>query len=209
MFSLVGTILLIFGDSQGSENISIDKNAIFGDALLILGSFLYCLDSIYIEYVIKRYTYNFCEFMSMTSMCSFLYSAVFAFLFEDIKQYAFPDVKVSLLRITNTFLMVMFYSLVPIIIKWSGSAIFNISLLTSNLWTMISQYILFGGFQHNTIYYFISALILIIVGVSVYFKSGDPYIEKEYRRLDDQQPELEMTSSSESRDEVITEVEAC
>ncbi len=42
-----------------------------------------------------------------------------------------------------------FYSLVPSVLNWSGAAILNLSLLSSNLWAALARSVLLGGSLTN------------------------------------------------------------
>lgn len=46
-----------------------------------------------------------------------------------------------------TLAMFAFYSLVPVILQWSGAAVLNLSLLTSNLWAALGRALLLGMCQ--------------------------------------------------------------
>jgi solute carrier family 35 protein F1/2 len=46
-----------------------------------------------------------------------------------------------------TLAMFAFYSLVPVILQWSGVAVLNLSLLTSNLWAALARALLLGMCQ--------------------------------------------------------------
>ena len=43
-----------------------------------------------------------------------------------------------------TLTMFAFYSLVPLVLQWSGAAVLNLSLLTSNLWAALARALLLG-----------------------------------------------------------------
>ena len=43
-----------------------------------------------------------------------------------------------------TLTMFAFYSLVPWVLQWSGAAVLNLSLLTSNLWAALARALLLG-----------------------------------------------------------------
>lgn len=39
-----------------------------------------------------------------------------------------------------------FYSLVPIVLRWGGAAVLNLSLLTANLWACLARLLFLGAY---------------------------------------------------------------
>ncbi|KAJ9531520.1 hypothetical protein QJQ45_015017 [Haematococcus lacustris] len=64
-----------------------------------------------------------------------------------------------------------FYVLVPLVLKWGGSTVLNLSLLTSDLWAAGARALLFHGFG-GTAPYFAVALVAEASGILVYSLAG-------------------------------------
>ena len=62
-----------------------------------------------------------------------------------------PGAQVAALLAAYTLAMFAFYSLVPLVLRWSGAAVLNLSLLSSNLWAALARALLLGqGSSHSS-----------------------------------------------------------
>ena len=62
-----------------------------------------------------------------------------------LKRYCVLRMQVIGLLAGYTGALFAFYSLVPHVLNWSGAAILNLSLLSSNLWAALARNFLLGG----------------------------------------------------------------
>ncbi len=67
-----------------------------------------------------------------------------------------------------------FYLIVPLVLRWSGATVLNLSLLTSDLWAGAARVVFFGGFG-GTAGWFLLALALEAVGLVVYAVAGQTH----------------------------------
>lgn len=74
----------------------------------------------------------------------------------------------------NTTASFIFYTLGPFVLKMSGATLFNLSLLTSDMWAVLIKLFIYKQ-QVNWLYY--SAYALVAVGIFIYSKTErDPDI---------------------------------
>lgn len=64
--------------------------------------------------------------------------------FTGVPNAALLCVQVAALLAAYTLAMFAFYSLVPLVLRWSGAAILNLSLLSSNLWAALARALILG-----------------------------------------------------------------
>lgn len=55
-----------------------------------------------------------------------------------------PSLQVAALLAAYTLAMFACYSMVPFVLQWSGAAVLNLSLLSSNLWAALARSLLLG-----------------------------------------------------------------
>ena len=68
-----------------------------------------------------------------------------------------------------------FYSIAPYVLREGGSAAFNLAMITSDLWAGLAKVLMFGGFGSVKLALaFFVALILVMIGLFVFTKAGDP-----------------------------------
>eukprot|EP00239_Pterosperma_sp_CCMP1384_P007281 CAMPEP_0197854136 /NCGR_PEP_ID=MMETSP1438-20131217/24097_1 /TAXON_ID=1461541 /ORGANISM="Pterosperma sp., Strain CCMP1384" /LENGTH=146 /DNA_ID=CAMNT_0043468783 /DNA_START=1 /DNA_END=438 /DNA_ORIENTATION=+ len=77
---------------------------------------------------------------------------------------------VALLLLGFVAALFTFYALVPKLLRDMGSAAFNLSMLTSDLWAAASRALWFGGFQNtSTAWAFVAALVLVTIGLIIFY----------------------------------------
>ncbi|CAK8544051.1 unnamed protein product [Lathyrus sativus] len=145
------------GDGGGSK-------IILGDVLVIVGTVFYAISNVGEEFCVKKK--DRVEVVAMLGVYGFLVTAVEVSVLElktleSIKWstdivLAFASYGVS---------SFMFYSLAPFVLKLSGSTMFNLSLLTANMWAVVFRVF----FYHQKVdwLYFLSFAVLVI-GLTIY-----------------------------------------
>ena len=82
------------------------------------------------------------------------------------------------------------YSLVPEVLRRSGSAAFNVGMLSSDLWAVLARVVFFAGFTAASFLSFAASFVLVAFGTVVFASAGDPLRlggerRREYEVLDE------------------------
>lgn len=176
--AIAGIVLLVLSDKSAD---SAGRHAIWGDVLLILGSCLYTVNSVVIEKTLKR-NVPFSELLCMMSGFSFVFSCVAFVAAGEYKQLIPPSSRVGLLRLGAILAQFVVYSLVPFIVKWSGSTILQLSFLSTAVWAVPIRLLWLGGFGSEWWIFLISA-VLTVSGVLLYVGGGNVYRESRDKSL--------------------------
>jgi len=153
----VGILVCIIGISIGFINdfmhLKDDKKTssapILGDLLALTGAFLYALENVIQEHLIKKRgdVFNFLGFIGLFGTITTFLEAWAAGEFE-----AFNNIKpgVSNLTIASNYIgmaLVNFicYTIIPFFIARSGATLLNLSNVTTIVWSMLSDILLFNG----------------------------------------------------------------
>ncbi|CAI9117375.1 OLC1v1018760C3 [Oldenlandia corymbosa var. corymbosa] len=131
---VAGLVLVVFSDVHSADRAR-GSNPVKGDVLIIAGATLYAISNVSEEFLVK--SADRIELMAFLGIFGAIISAVQISILErnELRSIhwsagaAFPFFGFSLA-------MFLFYSLVPILLKISGSTMFNLSLLTSDMWAV-------------------------------------------------------------------------
>ncbi|OWM79096.1 hypothetical protein CDL15_Pgr003267 [Punica granatum] len=133
---------------------------ILGDVLVIAGTVFFAMSNVGEEFCVKKK--DLVEVLTMLPLFGFLVSTVQMYPFW-LEILAFAGYAVA---------MFAFYSLTPFVLRMSGAALFNLSLLTSDMWAVVIR-IFFYRQGVDWLYYL--AFSLVIIGLIVYSVTGkDP-----------------------------------
>lgn len=173
---VVGLVVVIFSDVHAKDR-SGGSNPLKGDLLVIAGSTLYAISNVSEEFFVK--SADRVELMAMLGLFGAIVSACQISILErnELKSIQWSAGAV-LPFIGFAVAMFLFYSGVPILLKISGSTMLNLSLLTSDMWTVLIR--IFAYHQKVDWMYFI-AFATVAVGLVIY-SGGDK--EEEQKRAD-------------------------
>ncbi|KAL7106105.1 hypothetical protein ACP275_07G090500 [Erythranthe tilingii] len=165
---IAGLVIVVFSDVHSADRKSSGSNPLKGDMLVIAGATLYAVTNVTEEYFVKNG--DRVELMAFLGMFGSIISAIQISILErnELKSIqwtsgaTFPFVGFSLA-------MFLFYSGVPILLKMSGSAMLNLSLLTSDMWSVFIR--VFAYHQKVDWMYFV-AFATVTVGIIIYSR-GD------------------------------------
>ncbi|CAH8350045.1 unnamed protein product [Eruca vesicaria subsp. sativa] len=132
---ILGVVIVVFSDVHAGSQAG-GSNPVKGDFLVVAGATLYAVSNTTEEFLVKNA--NTVELMTFMGLFGAIISAIQIAIFErgDLKainwsaEAAFP-----FLRFAVT--MFLFYSLLPVLLKTSGSTMFTLSLLTSDMWAVL------------------------------------------------------------------------
>ncbi|CAH8351366.1 unnamed protein product [Eruca vesicaria subsp. sativa] len=132
---IIGVVMVVFSDVHAGYRAG-GSNPVKGDILVIAGATLYAVSNTTEEFFVKNA--STVELMTFMGFFGAIISAIQIGIFErgELKgiewsaETAFP-----FLRFTVT--MFLSYSLLPVLLKSNGSAMFTLSLLTSDMWAVL------------------------------------------------------------------------
>ncbi|KTW31445.1 hypothetical protein T552_00087 [Pneumocystis carinii B80] len=161
-------------------------NVIKGDILMIIGACLYGLSNVLQEFFLSKQPIY--EVIGQLGFWGIFIDAIQISLFErkQLKEIQWSKKTIGFISGYNIALFT-FYSLSPILLRISSALFYNISLLTSDFWSLIIGIYLF----HYRIYWlYYIAFILVILGLLIYhlfFKdeSKKPWINCNCKEIDD------------------------
>jgi solute carrier family 35 protein F1/2 len=131
----IGIIVLVLNDLINKTALSGDKPWL-GDILVLIAATLYGLSNIGQEIMIKNFEIT--EFLSMIGLFGALYATIQLLLLElqVIKEIDWTAPTIGLLCAFAITLFV-FYSLTPWLFRWTNATLYNLSLLTSDVYGLI------------------------------------------------------------------------
>jgi len=179
---VVGLVVVVFSDVHAKDR-SGGNNPLKGDLLVIAGSTLYAISNVTEEFFVK--SADRVELMAMLGLFGAIVSACQIIILERSELKSIQSAGAVLPFIGFAVAMFLFYSGVPILLKISGSTMLNLSLLTSDMWTVLIR--IFAYHQKVDWMYFI-AFATVAVGLVIY-SGGDK--EEEQKRADVGDEEVE------------------
>ncbi|XP_052306936.1 uncharacterized protein LOC18096691 isoform X2 [Populus trichocarpa] len=155
-------LLLGFVDVQG--NYLGGSKPVLGDFLVIAGTIFFALSNVGEEFCVKKK--GRVEVVAMIGVYGFLVSAVELSIVELKSLEAVAWSKDIVFAIAGyTLSMFLFYSLAPFVLKLSGATMFNLSILTADMWAVVFR--VFFYHQQVDWLYFLSFAI-VAIGLIIY-----------------------------------------
>lgn len=164
---IAGIVIVIFSDVHASDRAG-GNSPLKGDLLVIAGSILYAVSNVSEEFLVK--SADRVELMALLGSFGAIVSAIQISILErnELKSIRW-SAGAALPFVGFSAAMFMFYSLVPVLLKLSGSAMLNLSLLTSDMWAVFIR--IFAYHQKVDWMYFI-AFAAVVIGLVIY-SGGD------------------------------------
>ncbi|PNT51190.1 hypothetical protein POPTR_002G230600v4 [Populus trichocarpa] len=164
---VAGLVMVVFSDVHTGDR-SGGSNPRKGDALVIAGATLYAISNVSEEFLVKNA--DRVELMSLLGFFGAIISAIQISILErnEVKSIHW-SAGAALPFFGFSVAMFLFYSLVPILLKISGSTMLNLSLLTSDMWAVVIR--IFAYHEKVDWMYFV-AFAAVAVGLIVY-SGGD------------------------------------
>ncbi|XP_050256031.1 uncharacterized protein LOC126701734 [Quercus robur] len=169
---IAGLVLVVFSDVHAGDRAG-GSNPRKGDAIVIAGATLYAVSNVSEEFLVKNA--DRVELMAMLGLFGAIVSAIQISIVERnalrsihwTPGQALPFVGFSVA-------MFLFYSLVPILLKINGSTMLNLSLLTSDMWSVVIRIF---AYKEKVDWMYFVAFGAVTVGLVIYSvgdKDGDP-----------------------------------
>lgn len=204
LLSSIGMGLCIYNDlwlkEKREEDYSEEKSQIVGNIMALSGAFMMASNNILAEYILKsqRDVNHYLGFLGLFgSLVALLESA---FIFKDLNEFIdrvdgieFKQaMDISLYLLLFTVANFVCYSLIPVYISKSGATLFNLSNVTTVLWGMLGDILVF----HKEFYpLYLLAFFFEITGVLVFS------LNKPVKPTDVSQRETQLKSILRSNDQ--------
>lgn len=169
-----GLVILLLSDLEGGKS-SEQHSAhmvLLGDIFAILGAILYGSNSALVEAILKGKAPQ-CEVLGMLGSFGCVYGFSIAFLLGEISVDMFPKSTVPIYTAASVLSNFGAYSLGMFVLKHAGAAVFEISFLATNLWSIFWKLTVMHSF-HTQLIGFIVSFAMIVSGVTCFTLSGDP-----------------------------------
>ncbi|CAN7013476.1 unnamed protein product [Brassica oleracea var. botrytis] len=132
---ILGVIMVVFSDVHAGSRPG-GSNPVTGDILVVAGATLYAVSNTTEEFLVKNA--NTVELMTFMGFFGAIISAIQICIFERGELRAIDwSAESAFLFLRFAVSMFLFYSLLPVLLKTSGSAMFTLSLLTSDMWAVL------------------------------------------------------------------------
>ncbi|KAL1323208.1 hypothetical protein AAHE18_14G259900 [Arachis hypogaea] len=160
---VAGLVLVVFSDVHSGDR-SGGSNPRKGDLLVIAGATLYAISNVSEEFLVKNA--DRVELMAMLGIFGGIISAIQICILERNELRSIHwSAGAALPFIGFAVAMFMFYSLVPVLLKRNGSTMLNLSLLTSDMWSVVIR--IFAYHEKVDWMYFV-AFGAVVVGLIIY-----------------------------------------
>ncbi|PWA72357.1 hypothetical protein CTI12_AA271380 [Artemisia annua] len=161
---VAGLVLVIFSDVHAADRSQSGSSPIKGDFLVLAGATLYAVSNVSEEFFVK--TADRIELMAMLGLFGAIISGIQIAILEREELRSIHWSSGSLLPYTGfAAAMFLFYSGVPVLLKMSGSTMLNLSLLTSDMWSVLIR--IFAYHEKVDWMYFV-AFVAVAIGLVVY-----------------------------------------
>lgn len=156
---IAGLGLLVVSDLDNRQG-QTAPDPLLGDLLCLLGAVLYAVSNVSQEYLVKQH--DRVEFLAMIGACGTLVAGVQMAAVEHTALAAADWSAGAVPALIVGFALCMFalYSLVPVLLVWSGATMLNLSLLASDAYSMLFGVFLFR-FSLTWLYFLASAIIVL------------------------------------------------
>ncbi|KAK9170434.1 hypothetical protein Syun_002574 [Stephania yunnanensis] len=150
------------------------KNPVLGDVLVVAGTLGYAISNVGQEYCVKKR--DRVEFISMLGVFGILVSICQMYPFtcfsnQNLMKIDIREEGSGICQLEyRNFSTFIFYTIVPFVLRNSGAALFNLSLLTSDLWAVLIR-LFFYHQQVNWLYYI--SYVVVAIGLVIYSVTGN------------------------------------
>nr|XP_043613983.1 solute carrier family 35 member F1-like [Erigeron canadensis] len=164
LICVAGLVLVIFSDVHAGDRKQSGSNPVKGDLLVIAGATLYAICNVSEEFFVK--TADQVELLAMLGLFGAICSGIQITVLEREELKSIHWSSGAVLPYAGfAAAMFLFYSGVPVLLKISGSTMLNLSLLTSDMWSVLIR--IFVYHEKVDWMYFV-AFAAVAVGLVVY-----------------------------------------
>ncbi|XP_076884893.1 uncharacterized protein LOC143534245 [Bidens hawaiensis] len=139
---VAGIVLVIISDVHASDRSQSGSNPVKGDLLVIAGATLYAVCNVSEEFFTKMA--DQVELLAMLGLFGAIFSGIQISVFEREELKSIHWSSGAVLPYAGfAAAMFLFYSGVPVLLKISGSTMLNLSLLTSDMWSVLIRILVY------------------------------------------------------------------
>ncbi|KAJ0941547.1 putative solute carrier family 35 member SLC35F1/F2/F6 [Helianthus annuus] len=161
---IAGIVLVIFSDVHASDRSQSGSNPVKGDLLVIAGATLYAVCNVSEEFFTK--TADQVELLAMLGLFGAIASGIQISVLEREELKSIHWSSGAVLPYAGfAAAMFLFYSGVPVLLKISGSTMLNLSLLTSDMWSVLIRIFVY---REKVDWIYFVAFAAVAVGLVVY-----------------------------------------
>lgn len=148
LVALLGMFSVVYADSGTSDSSrgSGSGNALYGDLLVLLGSFFYAMSNVASEYLLKGESVSITLYMFLLGLFGSCISLLQYAVLESRREFGdFDEHKrqVAGLIMAHALVFALCYLLVTLYLKRFDSVVFNLSLLTTDVWGLLFGHFIF------------------------------------------------------------------
>jgi solute carrier family 35, member F1/2 len=169
VFCILGLICIVISDLM-SEETEYGTSPIFGDLLCLLGSGLYAASNVTQEYLVKYHDRD--EYLGFVGSCGALISGVqlLSLNFVQLRRTKFTS---TVLLSISGFVSCLFlmYINTSAFLQYGDSTLFNLSLLTSDIYAVLFSYFFYG---YLVPWLYFVAFALVATGLLIYHSAEEP-----------------------------------
>uniref|UniRef100_A0A7S2W7V9 Uncharacterized protein n=1 Tax=Mucochytrium quahogii TaxID=96639 RepID=A0A7S2W7V9_9STRA len=175
----LGGIGMIIGSdilAKNADPADVGPNPVLGDMLTIIGACCYAASNVMQEKLVKAY--DVVEYLMMMGACGLVYTCVLVSIMEREKVSSIewtPSIGGYLFGFTAVLFMM--YSLTSLFMNLFDALVFNLSLLTSDVWAILFSILVFHH-DHLSWLYFVG-FTFVVVGVLLYSLRAEWYAPPE------------------------------
>lgn len=143
------------------------SNPLMGDILVIGGTIFFALSNVGEEYCVKKNSLP--EVLAMLGLFGMVFSVIEIAIFEwkDLEAVTWStDLILTCVGYMTGFCI--YYTLTPVMLQNSGATLFNLSLLTTDMWAVVIRIFIYQ--QHVDWLYYVSFSV-VCIGLFVYSKT--------------------------------------
>lgn len=165
----MGGIIAADAVSAGDENATVGKDPLLGDILCVIAAFLYACSNVGEEYAVKALDSN--HFLGLLGLWGTVINGVQTLVLER-DAIAAVEWTAETVALYIGFVLVLFtmYSLVPVLIARSSAVLFNLSLLTADVYSFVIG-ILFFKIEFYWLYF--PAFVAVLAGIVIYTRAPE------------------------------------
>ncbi|KAF3526223.1 hypothetical protein F2Q69_00049489 [Brassica cretica] len=196
---IVGVVMVVFSDVHAGDR-SGGSNPVKGDLLVIAAATLYAVINTSEEFFVK--TADRIELMSFVGLFGAIISAIQISIFErDALNAIHWSTGAVLPYIGIAISVFLFYSILTVLLKTNGTAMFTLSLLTSDMWAVLIRIFAYHE-KVDWLYYL--AFATTAIGLIIYtMKENDQERQRGGEVVHEQRKLLDEESGGSLRDSLI------
>ncbi|WZZ66644.1 hypothetical protein YC2023_078014 [Brassica napus] len=196
---IVGVVMVVFSDVHAGDR-SGGSNPVKGDLLVIAAATLYAVINTSEEFFVK--TADRIELMSFVGLFGAIISAIQISIFErDALNAIHWSTGAVLPYIGIAISVFLFYSILTVLLKTNGTAMFTLSLLTSDMWAVLIRIF---AYREKVDWLYYLAFATTAIGLIIYtMKENDQERQRGGEVVHEQRKLLDEESGGSLRDSLI------